>query len=90
MLEEIKYFTTKEIWIYKKFVYLRAYNTMLYKKEKLIIPKVNGRIKKIEKTNDITPVQDKVDFDNQVNPGEIKIMKVQVDGKQLSKRIVTD
>ncbi len=42
------------------------------------------------KTNDITPVQDKVDFDNQVNPGEIKIMKVQVDGKQLSKRIITD
>ncbi len=42
------------------------------------------------KTNDITPVQDQVDFNNEVNPGEIKIMKVRVDGKVLTKRILTD
>ncbi|HIP33233.1 MAG TPA: hypothetical protein EYG89_00520 [Bacteroidia bacterium] len=42
------------------------------------------------KTHDIVPIQDKIEFDNIVNSGEVKILKVNVDGKTLTKTIITD
>ncbi len=42
------------------------------------------------KTHDITPNQDEVNFNNVVNSGEVKIIKVNVQGKILTKTIITD
>jgi hypothetical protein len=42
------------------------------------------------KTHDIIPIQNKVDFNNSVNSGEIKVLKVNVQGKILTKTIITD
>jgi len=42
------------------------------------------------KTHDITPSQNNIDFNNLVNSGEIKVLKVNVQGKVLTKTIITD
>jgi len=42
------------------------------------------------KTHDIIPNQDEVNFNNSVNSGKVKILKVNVQGKVLTKMIITD
>lgn len=42
------------------------------------------------KTHDITPNQDKIEFNGVVNPGEVKVIKTIINGKVLSKTIITD
>jgi hypothetical protein len=42
------------------------------------------------KTDDLISIEDDVEFNSMVNSGVIKILKVEVDGKILTKRIITD
>ncbi len=42
------------------------------------------------KTHDITPNQDKINFNGAVNSGEVKIIKAIINGKILTKTIITD